>query len=198
MEQNEEKVSLENNIKCLYSNFGCQEIVNKNNFEEHLKTNFDNHNKLLISYITKYKNEYDNRLNTLKKVKLEIEEKLEIINRIYDEIDKNKKGTKLIQLNDYDNRSISLNESSSYRESEDEEYEKTYTKKTKNRYAVNVYGDKIGYYIESNDKVYTNSYFLNEHKNSKNNLQKQKEIENKKKEILDKLSKTIPYPFNDN
>ena len=198
MEQNEEKVSLENNIKCLYSNFGCQEIVNKNNLEEHLKTNFDNHNKLLISYITKYKNEYDNRLNTLKKVKLEIEEKLEIINRIYDEIDKNKKGTKLIQLNDYDNRSISLNESSSYRESEDEEYEKTYTKKTKNRYAVNIYGDKIGYYIESNDKVYTNSYFLNEHKNSKNNLQKQKEIENKKKEILDKLSKTIPYPFNDN
>ena len=198
MEQNEEKVSLENNIKCLYSNFGCQEIVNKNNLEEHLKTNFDNHNKLLISYITKYKNEYDNRLNSLKKVKLEIEEKLEIINRIYDEIDKNKKGTKLIQLNDYDNRSISLNESSSYRESEDEEYEKTYTKKTKNRYAVNVYGDKIGYYIESNDKVYTNSYFLNEHKNSKNNLQKQKEIENKKKEILDKLSKTIPYPFNDN
>ena len=198
MEQNEEKVSLENNIKCLYSNFGCQEIVTKNNLEEHLKTNFDNHNKLLISYITKYKNEYDNRLNTLKKVKLEIEEKLEIINRIYDEIDKNKKGTKLIQLNDYDNRSISLNESSSYRESEDEEYEKTYTKKTKNRYAVNVYGDKIGYYIESNDKVYTNSYFLNEHKNSKNNLQKQKEIENKKKEILDKLSNTIPYPFNDN
>ena len=198
MEKNEEKISLENNIKCLYSNFGCQEIINKNNLEEHLKTNFDNHNKLLISYITKYKNEYDNRLNSLKKVKLEIEEKLEIINRIYDEIDKNKKGTKLIQLNDYDNRSISLNESSSYRESEDEEYEKTYTKKTKNRYAVNVYGDKIGYYIESNDKVYTNSYFLNEHKNSKNNLQKQKEIENKKKEILDKLSKTIPYPFNDN
>ena len=198
MEQNEEKVSLENKIKCLYSNFGCQEIVNKNNLEEHLKTNFDNHNKLLISYITKYKNEYDNRLNTLKKVKLEIEEKLEIINRIYDEIDKNKKENKLIQLNDYDNRSISLNESSSYRESEDEEYEKTYTKKTKNRYAVHVYGDKIGYYIESNDKVYTNSYFLNEHKNSKNNLQKQKEIENKKKEILDKLSKTIPYPFNDN
>ncbi len=198
MDQNEEKVSLGNNIKCLYSNFGCQEIVDKNNLEEHLKTNFDNHNKLLISYITKYKNEYDNRLNNLKKVKLEIEEKLEIINRIYDEIDKNKKGTKLIQLNDYDNRSISLNESSSYRESEDEEYEKTYTKKTKNRYAVNVYGDKIGYYIESNDKVYTNSYFLNEHKNSKNNLQKQKEIENKKKEILDKLSKTIPYPFNDN
>ena len=196
MEQNEEKVSLENNIKCLYSNFGCQEIVNKNNLEEYLKTNFDNHNKLLISYITKYK--YDNRLNTLKKVKLEIEEKLEIKNKIYDKIDKNKKGTKLIQLNDYDNRSISLNESSSYRESEDEEYEKTYTKKTKNRYAVNVYGDKIGYYIESNDKVYTNSYFLNEHKNSKNNLQKQKEIENKKKEILDKLSKTIPYPFNDN
>jgi hypothetical protein len=198
MEQNEEKVSLGNNIKCLYSIFGCQAIVDKNNLEEHLKTNFDNHNKLLISYITKYKNEYDNRLNNLKKVKLEIEEKLEIINRIYDEIDKNKKGTKLIQLNDYDNRSISLNESSSYRESEDEEYEKTYTKKTKNRYAVNVYGDKIGYYIESNDKVYTNSYFLNEHKNSKNNLQKQKEIENKKKEILDKLSKTIPYPFNDN
>ena len=132
----------------------------------------------------------------LKKTKQEIDEKLDTINRIFDEVNKNKKGTKLIQLNDYDNRSISLSESSSYRESEDEEYEKTYTKKTKNKYSVDVYGDKMGYYIESNDKIYTNSYFLNKNNNFKNDTQIQNQIENKKREILKKLAESIPYPYN--
>ncbi len=194
--QNEIKSSSNNLINCIYLIFGCKDMIPSNEIEEHLKNNLDNHNKLFISYIEKYKNEYDLKLINLKKTKQEIDEKLDIINRIFDEVDKKKKGTKLIQLNDYDNRSISLSESSSYRESEDEEYEKTYTKKTKNKYSVDVYGDKMGYYIESNDKVYTNSYFLNKNSNYKNDTQKHNQIEIRKKEILKKLAESIPYPYN--
>ena len=193
---NEIKASSKNLINCIYFIFGCNDMIPSNELEEHLKNSLEKHNKFFISYIEKYKNEYDLKLVKLKKTKQEIDEKLDIINRIFGEIDKNKKGTKLIQLNDYDNRSISLSESSSYRESEDEEYEKTYTKKTKNKYSVDVYGDKMGYYIESNDKVYTNSYFLNKNSNFKNDTQKQNQIEIKKKEILKKLAESIPYPYN--
>ena len=194
--QNEIKSSSSNLKNCIYLIFGCNDMIESNELEEHLKKNLDNHNKLFIEYIEKYKNEYDLKLIHLKKTKQEIDEKLDVINRIFDEVDKNKKGTKLIQLNDYDNRSISLSESSSYRESEDEEYEKTYTKKTKNKYSVDVYGDKMGYYIESNDKIYTNSYFLNKNNNFKNDTQIQNQIENKKREILKKLAESIPYPYN--
>ena len=193
---NEIKSSSNKLINCIYLFFGCNDMIESNELEEHLKKNLDNHNKLFIEYIEKYKNEYDLKLIHLKKTKQEIDEKLDTINRIFDEVNKNKKVTKLIQLNDYDNRSISLSESSSYRESEDEEYEKTYTKKTKNKYSVDVYGDKMGYYIESNDKIYTNSYFLNKNNNFKNDTQIQNQIENKKREILKKLAESIPYPYN--
>ena len=42
----------------------------------------------------------------------------------------------------------------------------------------------MGYYIESNDKIYTNSYFLNKNNNFKNDTQIQNQIENKKREIM--------------
>ena len=73
---------------CLYQEFGCEEKVLKSKLNEHLDTSFDEHNNMIIVYMSKFYKEYEERTKAIEAIEKESEEKIKKINIMIEKIKK--------------------------------------------------------------------------------------------------------------
>lgn len=73
---------------CLYHEFGCEEKVLKSKLNEHLDTAFDEHNNMIIVYMSKFYKEFEEKTKQIDDIEKETQEKIKKINIMIEKIKK--------------------------------------------------------------------------------------------------------------
>jgi len=74
-------------VHCLYKNYGCETLIIKRNMNEHIKTEFEFHNMIVLKFMGDFYREYQEKMISLEKVYKEINERLALLKNTNLEID---------------------------------------------------------------------------------------------------------------
>ena len=73
---------------CIYHEFGCEEKVLKSKLNEHLDTAFDEHNNMIIVYMSNFYKEFEEKTKQIDDIERETQEKIKKINIMIEKIKK--------------------------------------------------------------------------------------------------------------